>query len=870
VELLEREAQLAQLTEAYRRVREGPFGECVLVSGEAGIGKTALVQAFVDALAPETTALVAGCEALFTPRPLGPLVDLADHFPPSVSAVLHEGRTHNGLFPALLASLKQARLPQVLVIEDAHWADAGTLDFVRYAGRRLRELRVMLVLTYRSDELDAEHPLRNVLGDLPPATTRRIAVPALSRHAVGLLARATQHAADGVFEATSGNPFYVTEVLASPDVAVPPSVSDAVLARLNRLPSVARDVAELASLFPRQAERALLDAVARPASEDVDACLGAGLLRTVGHALAFRHELARIAVYESLRPHRRAAWHAAIFAALSEPPWVDGSLARRVHHAEAAGLFDAVAGLAPPAAREAAASGAHREAARLYGLALKHGSTMNPARRADLLEARAHECVLTNQPDRSMRARLEALALRQALGDTLAVGVNQRWLARLQWLLGGADATAFEHAERAIATLEQLPPCRELASAYSTLSHLHLVGENMTAAREWGTRAIEMAEALHDPEALSHALNNVASARLRQGRDPSAWQMIERSLALALEHGLEPDAARAYNNLFIVSVMQQDWVRGLAYAEQGIAYSETRGLDIFTVRIRIRRAYAFIQTGEWARADEDLVHLAERHTFSPMEAVTVAFVRGILELRRGVAGAEVRLLDALAGMQRHRVEIWFTSTAAVRAEAAWLRGDLAGVALAAEPALAEATVLGDPWRAAELAAWLRRAKGSLGDTPRVGETPFALEANGDWRAAAAEWMRLGCPYNRALALSQGDDEAMREALTILELLGAGAAAEAVRRELRDQGARGVPRGPRVHTRDDPLGLTPREREVLALLRQGLSNAAIAARLHRSERTVENHVAGVFAKVGVNTRAQLLAGFATEADAARDK
>lgn len=868
MELLERDAQLAQLKDTYRRVQEGPCGACVLVAGEAGIGKTALVQAFVDTLAADAAAWVAGCEALYTPRPLGPLIDLAHRFPPSVVAALHEGRTYNGLFPALLAHLAQARRPQVLVIEDVHWADAGTLDFVRYAGRRLREVRAMLVLTYRSDELEAEHPLRNVLGDLPAATTQRITVPALSRQAVGVLARASRHATERVFEVTGGNPFYLTEVLASPDAGVPPSVSDAVLARLNRLPAPARQMALQVSLFPRQAERALLDAVARPEPRDVDACLDSGLLHAAHDTLAFRHELARIAVYESMRPHQRQAGHRAIFAALEALPAAPAALARRVHHAEAGGLADAVARLAPAAAREAAASGAHREAARLYGLGLKYGHSMPDTLRAELLEARAHECVLTNQPDRSLRARREALALRLAMGDTLAVGANQRWLARLQWLLGGADAVAFAHAHAAIATLEPLPPCRELAAAYSTLSHLCLVSEDMAGAREWGTRAITLAEALHDPEPLSHALNNVGCARLRQARDPAAWQMIERSLALALEHRLETDAARAYNNLLVVSLMQQDYARGLAHAEQGIAFSEAKGLDIFTVRFRIRRSFAYVQTGLWQRADEELALLTQQHTLSPLEAAIFALVRGILELRRGVAGAEVRLLAALDGMQPHRGQIWFTSMAAARAEAAWLRGDMAGVALAVAAPLAQALARGDPWHAAELAAWLKRAKGELRHGPLPIDTAFASEAAGNWRAAAAAWQGLGCPYNRALALTQGDEPALREALAVFEALGAGAATDAVRRELRDRGARGVPQGPRPRTRQDPLGLTAREREVFTLLLQGLSNAAIAARLHRSERTVENHVAGVFAKLGVNTRAQLLAGFAGEPGTSR--
>jgi DNA-binding CsgD family transcriptional regulator len=343
--------------------------------------------------------------------------------------------------------------------------------------------------------------------------------------------------------------------------------------------------------------------------------------------------------------------------------------------------------------------------------------------------------------------------------------------------------------------------------------------------------------------------------------------MLERSLALALEHRLEPDAARAYNNLFIVCVMQRDYARGLAYAEQGIAYSEAKGLDIFTVRIRIRRAFAYLQLGWWDQADQDLAMLSQRHTPAPMEVATHRFVGSLLAMRRGSVDSVQHLMAAIADMERYRVEIWFTSTAAARAEAAWLRGDPAAVADAVEPALAQAIAMADPWRSAELAAWLRRAGRPVPENGVAMDSAHMLEAAGDWRAAADEWARLGCPYDRALALSQGDESARREALCILEDLGAGAAADAVRRMLREQGAKGVPRGPREQTRDDPLGLTAREREVFVLLLRGLSNAAIAARLHRSERTVENHVARVLSKVGVANRAQLIAGFAGDGVAA---
>src|SRR5262245_24149887 len=100
--LLERDAPMALLEQLFGRMRQGHGGACVLVHGEAGIGKTSLVQAFVQRLDPAAMQpLVAGCEALYSPRPLGPLVDLADRFAPSVAAALHAGGSWNGLFPAL-------------------------------------------------------------------------------------------------------------------------------------------------------------------------------------------------------------------------------------------------------------------------------------------------------------------------------------------------------------------------------------------------------------------------------------------------------------------------------------------------------------------------------------------------------------------------------------------------------------------------------------------------------------------------------------------------------------------------------------------------------------------------------------------------
>ena len=212
-------------------------------------------------------------------------------------------------------------------------------------------------------------------------------------------------------------------------------------------------------------------------------------------------------------------------------------------------------------------------------------------------------------------------------------------------------------------------------------------------------------------------------------------------------------------------------------------------------------------------------------------------------------------------MQRLGVRIWFTSTAAACAESAWQSGDAAALRAAVAPALEQALAIGDRWRAGELVAWLVRAGCDATRVPAAQLAgPYALEAALRVRDAAEAWARLGCPYEQALALTGGDEADLREALQCFERLGAAPAAEATRRRMRALGVRGVQRGPQPRTRVDPLGLTAREREVFEQLRRGHSNAAIAARLHRSERTVEHHVAAVLAKLGLNSRVALIAAF----------
>src|SRR5438045_1057412 len=313
--LLERDAPLAEIERARLEAIAGR-GSVVAVIGEAGIGKSSLLQAFVRDSCPDIRVLLSGCEALFTPRPLGPLYDVAADLAIDDVEIARER-----LFPDVLAALR--RVPTILIIEDVHWADRATLDLLKYLGRRIAHTSVLLVISYRDDEISPDHPLITVLGDLTPAL-RRVHVEPLSPRAVQQLAG--DRSAE-LYELTGGNPFYVPEVLASGAAGVPPTVRDAVLARAANLTPEARRLIELACLIPGRAEQTLIDANA----DDAEAAARTGIVRIEHSSIVFRHELARRTIEGSLSDARRIPMHRTILERLLMRN--EKSLARFAHHA---------------------------------------------------------------------------------------------------------------------------------------------------------------------------------------------------------------------------------------------------------------------------------------------------------------------------------------------------------------------------------------------------------------------------------------------------------------------------------------------------------------------------------------------------------
>jgi DNA-binding CsgD family transcriptional regulator len=855
MELLERECFLDRL-HALLEETEEENGCTVLVTGEAGIGKTSLVERFTKQQ-EAARVLWGACEALFTPRPLGPLHDVAHQIHSPLRTLLDSEASRPSIFSAFLDELKGSSLPTILVFEDIHWADEATLDLIKYLGRRLHRSATMLILTYRDDEMGAHHPLRCVLGDFPNKAVTRLQLPPLSEAAVITLARRACRSAEGLHAATGGNPFFVTEVLASNNHGVPATVRDAVLARASRLSPEAREVLDLASAVPLRVEQWLMEVTLTPDPETIDACIASGLLRPDRSGLSFRHELARRAVEDSLSPARLQLLHAKVLKALQQRRAASVPTARIVHHAARAGDGPAVLQFAPIAAKQAASLGAHRQAQSHYATALRYADTLSPEEYAGLLEGFSYECYLTSQLtsqiEEALQARLTALDIWKQLHRQDKKGHNLRWLSRLSWILG-KKADAENYAVQAVKILEGFPPSTELAMAYSNRAQLHMLAQENCEAVQWGHRAMALAEKLGDTETLAHALNNVGTAQLQTG-DETGSLNLEKSLELALEHGYQEHAARAYTNLACRLVDSRDYAGAMRYLNDSITYCIELNLDSYSLYMLAWRARCHFEQGHWTEAAEDANSVLGK--FCAITKIPALAVLAHVRIRRGDPEA-MPLLDEARDLARSTGELQRIKPVAVaRAEAAWLQGRSEDCFAEAKVGYELAVQHKSAWDLGELSFWMWRA-GALAEPPPGAAEPFALQMAGDWQAAAELWHQIGCPYERALALMDGDEAAQREALSIFEQLGAAPAAEMVRRQLRRQGIRGIPRGPRPTTKKNPAGLTARQMEILTLIAEELQNAEIAHRLFISPKTVDHHISAILTKLDVHSRTEAVA------------
>lgn len=864
--VLERDAELATFLDA-ADAAAGGSGSVVLVSGEAGIGKSSLVAAVRRALPSGARVLVGRCDDLTTPRVLGALRDLAGEVGADLARALRAPGERDALFAAVHDELDWAGHATVLVVEDVHWADEATLDLLRWLGRRVDALPALLVLTCRDDEPGEPgnpHPVRRLLAAAAAwPSVHRLALRPLSEAAVAVLSARTAADPAAVVALTGGNPFLVREVLASPG-GVPAGVADLVHARLHRLDPASRDAVERLSVLSAAPERALVDALVPGGLPALAVAEQHGLLIVTPRQVTFHHELVRRAVLDGLTGARRTSLNGAALVALEALSGVDP--ARLVHHAREAGDVAAVLRHGPEAARAASTGRAHRQAAEHLHTVLAHRQHLAPDVLVALLEASAVECYTVGDRGRSALAdQREAVALRRRRPDQVALGSALRWLSRISWWVGdrpGAERAAAE----AVEVLATAGDRRELALAVSNTAQVAMLGERLTEAIEHAGLAVTLAHEIGDPAVLSHALNNLGTARWARG-DPAGRGLLEESRDLALAHGLAEHASRACCNLvwqLLVQLRPRDAAEELV---RGIEVAEGAEQVAFWRYLHVERAMVAMAQARWADARTDAA--VGLDATSPIRC-SALFVLGRVALRTG--GEARALVEECWELGQELAEPQRTAPAAALAcEAAWLAGDLARVREIAAPVHAETVRLGVPVWGVELEHWLRLAGAPVdpsegtgvrrASAPLGGRHPYAASARGDWVGAAAAWESAGYPYEAAAALTcverstPGRTGSVLAGLADLDALGATALADRVRAELRTAGVPGVPRGPSARTRAQVAGLTGRQLEVLELLAQGCTNAAIADRLVLSVRTVDHHVADVLHKLGASSRTE---------------
>jgi DNA-binding CsgD family transcriptional regulator/tetratricopeptide (TPR) repeat protein len=839
--LVERAEQLDELNRVLGAAAHG-HGHAVLLSGEAGIGKTALVRAFADQATPHARVFEGRCDEMVTPRVLGPFRDIA--------------RQHRGLFggadlgdpdsviETLIAELDFRQRPAALIIEDLHWADHASLDVIGAIGRRIADRPAVLIATYRDDEAHDNRRLRRLLGSLAGPATVRLHLSGLSDSAVGALAEAAGLDPDAVVRAVGGNPFFLSEVILAGG-GVPESVRDAVLARVADLPDGARLGLGRISVVPTEVEPALLRRILDDPAE-LEPAERRGIVRATGSGVRFRHEIARRVVEAELAQGERLAAHARVLAALRDTA---AEASRLVHHAVGAADEPAIGQFAAAAAEDAAQADGHAEALAFAELALRHGGDHEDRDRGRLHEVAAGALYALNRFGEAVVHADEAVRARESHGgDPAAIAEALLFSSRLSTLLADPVADR-DKALRAVALLEPAGPSRVLALAYSALATQNTLRGRFAEAAGWSTQAIEMAAATGSDDVLSRTLGYRGVAACLAG-DDSGLADLHEAVEIAQRIGHADYLTVAAQNSAVMLIRAGRVLDAEPFLDLAERVATEHRLTTALYRIVAQQCFVLIWRGRWDRAEARLRGLIDDAGDAGANAVNPLAFLGRLLARRGdpAAAALIETATRLAEASGEAQKLAVASAAQV--EWQWLTGDVDGVRETAASLLRRGVAAGHRLLDAEVLRYLARLGDSV--TPFDGcFEAYAAGIRGDFATAATLWQAAGNPYEQAWELCAAGEVAA--GLDLFDRLGAQAAAAIVRRELRAAGVRSVPRGPRRSTRGNLAGLTDRQLEIVALLRQGATNAEIAQRLYLSPRTVDNHVSALLRRLGIGSR-----------------
>ena len=843
--LVEREPQLKTLEDSFA---EPSSGAVFLVSGEAGFGKTSLLDALMGRIDHRYRVLASACEPVGIPTGFAPLFELLDELPEEVASEIRSGAGRAPVYAGMLDLVKNEDV--VLVIEDLHWADEATLGLVRYLGRRIGVTASRLIVTYRSEELDFNPPLRLVIADVGPNAIR-IDLPPLSLAGVGKLVDGTGLDPEEVLTATLGNPFYVEEVARYPEADLPPNIQNAVLANAGRLPAETLEFLRTVALSPDGVPMTQIHDLGDPTGCHTDLGFQRRLLATAKGRLACRHELIRQSLVTAMPPATTQRLHRRLLESLEASDGGSTTTARLAYHA--VGAKDPVKSrtYSLQAAEDAAASGAHREAAFHYRNALEHAEDIDAGTLAEVLLVAAGEHNLINAFDTAVDLARRRVDLADSPGET---GRARAWVAFFEARKNDLVATRNE-AEAAVGLLRLQPAGRELALALAVLSWLEGVEGNLKRALEAGDEAVAISRDVGSTSTEVYAATNAGTVRWLLG-DPSGLDEVEEAAALGLASERGEFTAKAINNLGALALERGHLDEARRHFVQLQEFAGTHELDAWYIAAMSTMALVELLAGRLDEADRALEVAFGQKTCLQTEIETLV-VAARLRLRRRDPGAldlAGEVFERLLTFGDHGSQLMGCVLAM---EAAWCgimpleeavdRYHL----LARSPAMTH-----DRSARAQLGFWAHRLGLEPPDWEPVGRV--ALELAGDPEAASRRWAEGGYAIEAAITKAMSPDADLDAVFAGLAEAGARGVAFGLRRELQRRGVHRVPRGHRPDTARNPSRLTNRELEVLELVSAGLSNSAIGEQLYISTKTVGHHVSSVLSKLGVGRRGEAAA------------
>jgi DNA-binding CsgD family transcriptional regulator len=899
--------------------------QLALIAGEPGVGKTRLVGALETrgrdlgflVLHGESlefggeefpyAPVVAALRALPLDRDLDELDDdacgaLAVLLPrlegggPRFSDRFGQGR----LYELMLALLGRAaaRRPVLIVLEDVHWADPSTRDFVSFLARNLRDERIALALTYRTGELALEHPIRRLMAEL----ARR---PLVSRLDLGPLerddvARQLEEIAgeavpavlvDELHARAGGNPFFVEELFAARGDEVPATVADAVGLRLATVSEPARELLAVVAAAGGQVPHAVIERCVPASGPSLREALDAGLLvrGRADDGVALRHGLFGEVIYAELVPAERTALHAAIAAALQEH---GAPAARLADQWQRAGAHADALAASLEAGAQAMRDYAFAEASAHYSRALALWDVVDPEHgdRVELLADAA-------QAARYSGDQAHALALGRAAIDAHEHAADPERAALLFERLGEYhswdDAAALECYERALGLLGDEPtPVR--ARLLAAQGHALMGQRRWAESRDHCERALEIAAGDDSQAAAARTTLGITLGFLGDA------EAGERQLRQALATARGEHEVRAYVHLGELLRVRGDHAGALETMEAGERAAARLGMrGSFGVFMYVNAIDDLLRLGRWDEAETRLQE-AERMDLSVTAGAMHHASAAQLHALRGEAEDAQRHLDgARACIERGlpgEFETPFHSAAAALAlgehDVSTAREHAASALTAAAEPLYIPVLLWLGVRAEADAAEAARAHRHAVDLARSDELLAAFPANGAdalayralaqaereraagapdaalWRAAADRFDALSEPYPAAYArlreaealLARGGGRRLAtERLTTAHARAVALAARPLREDVEALARRARipplpgPAAPEQEAADELL--TPREADVLALLAEGLTNREIAVRLFISEKTVSTHIGHIYDKLGVHSRVE---------------